>query len=88
MVCYVVSFRLFRVLLSLVFWSFVLGLSIGLLFFFLPHLICRLLCLWKAARKFKEGRKETKMPFNSNFIFLGGGFNNYFVSKEILPETS
>ena len=38
------------------------GLSIWLLLvFFLPHLTCwRLLCQWKAAREFKEGRKEGK----------------------------
>ena len=38
-------------------------------FFFLTYLNCRFLWLWKAAREFKEGRKETKKPFTSNFIF-------------------
>ena len=38
------------------------------LFLFLPHLTCRLLCPWKAAREFKVGRKEAKIPFNSSFI--------------------
>ena len=37
-----------------------------------------LLCLWKAARELREkGRKEMKIPFNSNFIL---GFNNYSFS--------
>ena len=32
------------------------------LYLFLLHLTCQLY-LWKAAREFKEGRKETKIPF-------------------------
>ena len=37
-------------------------------------LTCQLLYLWKAARKFKEGRKETKILFKSYFIL---GLKNY-----------
>ena len=52
--------------------------------FFLPHLNCRLLFLWKAAREFKEGKKETKILFNSIFIL---GFYDHSVGAEIFPET-
>ena len=53
-----ILFRLFRRLLSYL-----------ILLFFLPHLTSWLLCLWKAAREFKEGRKETKIPFKFQLYF-------------------
>ena len=54
--------------------------------FFLLQLTCyRLFCPRKAAREFKEGRKEMKIPFKSKFI---SGFYDYSVGVEIISENS